>query len=486
MGLQPATWYRYRVESSTQVGETTTRVEPALLQCFRTLDPLHAGTTLRLAYGSCRKASATEPDALSALGSWLLQRLAERESLWPRMLLLIGDQIYADDPPGSQARSFEEFADRYVQAWTADGGVRQVLAALPAWMIFDDHEITNNWNITPAWRTWALQRGMESMLIDGLLAYWLYQGWGNCGMCDAHEDTLLTIMQQAAHSGEDALELLRARIRRAIYSEKALQWDYTIATMPPIFVADVRADRPAALDGVSYEDHSARIMSQEQMARLRNWMQAHEQSTAVLVSSVPALLPPAIGFAEYLMGVRPLQGSSGGRVHQLGHLLAKRQQRTALRMGFEHWPVFHATWRELLALGTRHRRDIVILSGDVHFSYAMRARPIFGAGRRQATFYQLVSSPFKNTLAPRERRLVRAQSWLRRAFYSNLALAVLPLVRKDAEKYASTALLLQNVVALVTFCPQAQNEGAYTIRQVYLGVQSGTLQEIAAITPGHS
>ena len=48
-------------------------------------------------------------------------------------------------------------------------------------MIFDDHEITNSWNTSPDWRARALSHGLEPMLVDGLVAYWVYQGWGNPG-----------------------------------------------------------------------------------------------------------------------------------------------------------------------------------------------------------------------------------------------------------------------------------------------------------------
>jgi len=86
-------------------------------------------------------------------------------------------------------------------------------------MIFDDHEIANGWNISPKWRAHALQQGLEQTLVDGLVAYWAYQGWGNIGLRRADEHTLLAIMQHAAHNGEDALEALREGMRQVVYEE---------------------------------------------------------------------------------------------------------------------------------------------------------------------------------------------------------------------------------------------------------------------------
>src|SRR5947199_8070933 len=149
-------------------------------------------------------------------------------------------------------------------------------------------------------------------------------------------------MQQAAQDGKDPLEDLRACICQAVYEENPLSWHYEIPTMPPIFVADVRADRPAILDGSNPTDITPRIMSQAQMVQLRAWMQEHTASTALLVSSVPALLPPVIGLAEYLMGVRPFQSVPSSLIRWLGKILAGIQQKLALRMSFDHWPVFGA------------------------------------------------------------------------------------------------------------------------------------------------
>lgn len=468
-GLQTATWHTYRLSHASKPDEPELAIEDALY-CFRTLDPPHAGKALRLAYGSCRNESAPGPDALSSFGRWLRAHLAERETLWPHLLLLLGDQIYADGSPGQQVRTFEEFAQTYVRAWTEDVDVRQLLAMVPSAMIFDDHEITNSWNIVPHWQARALQQGWEQTLVDGLVAYWLYQGWGNVGLWGAREHDLLATIEQARQSGEDALEALRARVRQAIYQEKALQWDYTLPTTPPIFVADLRADRSIVLNQEQTRELHPRILSPEQMQRLRAWAQEHTTSTIILASSVPALLPPLIGYAEYLMGKRLFQGASFNLARRLSRFFFARQQRFSQQMGFEHWPAFHTTWRELAAFFANRANDILILSGDVHFSYAMAARSTRPGGKKRPILYQLVASPFRNVLGSREKRLILAQSWLRRAMYGGLSQRVLPLIRENAAQAAPPGMLLQNVIALVTCQPFAQSAGNYEIKQVYMGV----------------
>lgn len=503
-GLQAATWYTYQISGTMQ--DTQQILSPATespipVQCFRTFDLPNAGNALRLAYGSCRKLSTQEPDALNAFGFWLRNSMDQRETKWPHLLLLIGDQIYADDymarrkrtqplsPNTSQkeayrtgARSFAEFADLYETAWTCDAGIRQVLAVLPTYMIFDDHEITNSWNISPAWRALALRHGLEQTLVDGLVAYWVYQGWGNICMQPVENHPLLTIMHKAAQSGKDALEDLRACMRRGVYEDTSLHWHYTIPTMPPIFVADVRADRPALLNGADSNGAPARIMSSEQMRELQNWMQDQDTTDVLLVSSVPVLLTPLIGFAEYLMGIRPLHNARFGPLRKSGYSLARIQHRLALSMSFDHWPVFVETWHEFVRLLNTRRHDIVVLSGDIHFSYSMAGQRTFFRARKRATVYQLVASPFNNVLEGRDKRLILGQAWIKRMIYGRLHVRMLHLARPQSTKRVSHDLLLQNTVALVTLLPEnvEKRSGRYSIQQVYLGLREDVLQDVAS------
>src|SRR5205807_9911281 len=114
------------------------------------------------------------------------------------------------------------------------------------------------------------------------------------------------------------------------------------------------------------------IMSQQQMTELGTWLYENAARLSLLVSSVPVLLPPLIGLAEYLMGLR-LRQRSIAPLRWLGRWLGRIQQRLARRTNFDHWPVFPVSWQELLSLLADRQQDILVLSGDVHFSYAMEA-----------------------------------------------------------------------------------------------------------------
>ena len=486
-GLLPATWYTYwlSIITNTERDEQRERLDETSIFCFRTMEDEHATSPsvakpLRFVYGSCRKFVAPHIDALSSFGRWLREHNAQKETLWPHLMLLIGDQIYADRPsedvkrqyPQLQqgAKTFADFALLYKHVWTQDSDVRQVLACIPTYMIFDDHEITNNWNISPQWCAMMLQTGQEQVLVDGLIAYWVYQGWGNLAERDDRRYPLLHIMQEAEQGDEDILETLRTYMRYEVRGARAGCWHYEIQTVPPLFVLNARSERTTVFAHQQADIYGpTRIISQSQMQEIAVWMQQHDAGPTLLVSSVPVLLPPVIGLAEYLMGIRLWWRS----IRWLGRRLAKVQQRIALRVGFEHWPIFSETWRELVQLLTQRTHDIIVLSGDVHFSYAMEARRSFSK-KTKARLVQLVASPFQNALGRRSEQLIKRQARITRTNYGGLDTRMLQLRTPDGKKRIQYDMLFQNALAYVTLIPDETN--TYKVQQEYLVVVDGEIQ----------
>jgi len=132
----------------------------------------------RLVFGSCRVgAPQREPYTLSpeqdehgygtdALWAYS-RRLRAGIEPWPDALLLIGDQVYADEvspetlefirsrrdtgqPPGEEIADFEEYTRLYREAWS-DPDIRWLLSTVPSVMVFDDHDVIDDWNISWQW-----------------------------------------------------------------------------------------------------------------------------------------------------------------------------------------------------------------------------------------------------------------------------------------------------------------------------------------------
>jgi hypothetical protein len=58
--------------------------------------------------------------------------------------------------------------------------VRRALANVPTYMVFDDHDVTDDWNISRAWRDAVHSTALgRALLRNGLVSYALFQGWGS-------------------------------------------------------------------------------------------------------------------------------------------------------------------------------------------------------------------------------------------------------------------------------------------------------------------
>jgi len=79
----------------------------------------------------------------------MLERIQSKtEGPVPRLVLMVGDQIYADllnrHVPIGLADTYEEFQERYLGAF-GSRNMRALLRSAPQYMILDDHEIEDNW-----------------------------------------------------------------------------------------------------------------------------------------------------------------------------------------------------------------------------------------------------------------------------------------------------------------------------------------------------
>ena len=80
----------------------------------------------------------------------------------------------------SDAPVYETDKARLVEFHRTLPKVRRALANVPTYMIFDDHEISDDWFLNPTWRDRVLGSPLGNAIIrNGMLAYALFQGWGN-------------------------------------------------------------------------------------------------------------------------------------------------------------------------------------------------------------------------------------------------------------------------------------------------------------------
>jgi hypothetical protein len=82
--------------------------------------------------------------------------------------------------------------------------IRKLLANISTYMILDDHDVTDDWNITGAWYEGVRDSPLGRRIVsNALAAYWAFQGWGN-DPDNFDKDLILTITQQLNDNENDA------------------------------------------------------------------------------------------------------------------------------------------------------------------------------------------------------------------------------------------------------------------------------------------
>lgn len=389
--------------------------DPAAGRPASRMAPLQPDRGLRISFGSCRMAAPHEApwtlqrredaegrgvDALAALG----QRMARQDpDEWPSLLLMIGDQVYADDaspetrafirgrrstnaPPGEEVADFEEYSCLYRESWS-DPWIRWLLSTVPSAMIFDDHEVIDDWNISISWKhEMARQPWWPDRIAGALMSYWLYQHIGNLSPAELRADPLYT----AVCAADDAGPLLREFALGADRTTAGTRWSY--------------GRRLGGAQLVVIDSRAGRLLTngRRDMVDDEEWQWVDERlhgdvDHLLIVTSLPYLLPRAIHDLEAWD-----EALCAGAWGKSASALAERLRRA---VDLEHWAAFRSSYERMaralraVALGERGRppASIVLLSGDVHYAYLAEAH---FPGPAQTPLYQAVCSPFRHGLDP--------------------------------------------------------------------------------------
>jgi len=415
-GLEPgsSTPYEVRVNGELVWPDPAADWPPSRI---RTIDP---SRPIRFAFGSCREPGTgthrgLAPDVLDAFAD----RLADgTESDWPDALLLLGDQVYADDTskqmrrfiagrrdphvdPGYEVADFEEYARLYEEAWS-EPGIRWLLSTLPTSMIFDDHDIRDDWNTSRSWRdemqatTWWDRR-----ITAGLTSYWIYQHLGNLSPTGLAESDLLARVRAA----DDAADILTEFARHADHEAdgaKGTLWSYRRDFgRVRLVVIDSRCGRILA-------ERRRMMISEPEFAWVERQVEDGDYDHLVIGTSMPWLLPRALHEIESWDEV--LAAPSRGRiVSGFGEWLRRGAD-------LEHWAAFRLSFDRLAGLlgrlgrgehGTTPPATICVLSGDVHHTYLAEADY---PEQTVSRVVQVTCSPFHNTI-PWPMRIVFNIGW---------------------------------------------------------------------------
>ncbi|GAA4805762.1 alkaline phosphatase D family protein [Actinomycetospora chlora] len=385
------------------------------------------GERLRFVFGSCRYPPTDDPeleaslgiDALDAYATRLMDLVADTDdpdAVLPETLCLLGDQVYADEltprtqrwirerrgpgvEPQDEIVDFGEYAHLYSESWT-DRELRWLLSTVPTAMIFDDHDVRDDWNTSQTWREeMAAQPWWPERIRAALASYWVYQHLGNLDPATRDADPLYRKVLEADGDVFDLLSDFAGRADAEVGEPTGVRWSYRW---------DLGRTRLLMVDS-----RCARVLNTEDRLMINEhsfaWIEENangfddDVDHLLIGSSIPWLMPPAVSHVQSLDELAATKGS---------RLAEKVRQAVDL----EHWPAFRASFDRLadvvrgVASGPNAPATVCVLSGDVHHSYAAEARY---PSPTRSRVYQLTCSPVRNGV-PWFMEYVFALGWSRR------------------------------------------------------------------------
>ncbi len=244
--------------------------------------------------------------------------------------------------------------------------VRRALAHIPVYMIFDDHDVTDDWNLTRGWEQAVYQDAFAKRIVgNALIGYWLCQGWGN-----KPEATEPLYSSCAPHFTANGIAEHDQLIDKLLKWET---WHYCIDTMPKIVVLDTRTQRWRSESSLT---KPSGLMDWEALSELQQ--ELIDEPSVILVSAAPIF---GVKFIETIQRVFTF----------FGH---------ALTVDAENWMAHKGTASVILNI-FRNRKtppNFVILSGDVHYSFVYDVSLRFRQNSPNIT--QITSSGIKNQFPP--------------------------------------------------------------------------------------
>ncbi len=303
--------------------------------------------------------------------------------------------------------------------------VRRLLANISTYTIFDDHDVSDDWNLNQAWCLSVLSRPLGRRTVqNALLAYALFQGWGNtperfeAGTSGA---ALLSAMQQWSHSaGQDQLAeqtisqylglpqidphtgLPQFVQEKDVWvfnkSPQSLTWHYTVRSpCHEVIVLDTRTARGYPIEGSIEGPPIAPPMLLSPSAFQQQLIEPLSQSPDNTTHATFIIAPTNV------FGMRALDWI------QQWHL----NRRTVFNADVgDSWNFHSEALATLLTILFKYRQSVVILSGDIHYSSALEVDYQDFISGKQAHLVQFTASAIKNEELLTQLLHTRLKEWL--------------------------------------------------------------------------
>ena len=292
---------------------------------------------------------------------------------------------------GNHLLGFGDYAAMYVLAWSpeiwtwsglrvppsfkqkaaqfASPPTRKVLANVPCYMICDDHEVTDDWNLNTKWVRDTNNAVGRRLMANALGAYWAFQAIGNdTGGRDAPVRSAVTSYLQGKGADPGTFESAMLGFH---------QWHYTAPTSRPTIFLDTRTRRdfaqiPATPDPPGMLNPPPGLLNNAGFSLLDQSIRAAgggPDDPLIIVS--PA---PFFGYQKAEDGIVLLSN-----INSPTKPIDPEEDPEA-------WSFNAAAYAKFLkTLAQSGRRRFLILGGDVHYGYTAFASCTLRSGGNQTT-----------------------------------------------------------------------------------------------------
>jgi hypothetical protein len=298
---------------------------------------------------------------------------------------------------------------------------RRAIANIPTYMIFDDHDISDDWYLNQAWCLRVLSHPLGRRTVqNGLLAYALFQGWGNTPEQFQHPkagDRLLAAAEAwSASAATDAAAgaaiarylglppiqattgLPELRLEGEVWvldrDRETLQWHYAVrSACHEVVVLDTRTWRgypagdapvnapPRLLSPTAFERQILKPLQETDLLKKQG------KSTVVATLVVAPTNLVSLRLIDWIQHWNLQQGDTFK--NDVG----------------DAWNINTTAFSQLLSVLFARRDRVIILSGDIHYGSAVRLdywlRENSPSGLDQSrpskVLVQLTSSAIKNS-----------------------------------------------------------------------------------------
>lgn len=288
----------------------------------------------------------------------------------------------ADPRDSERYRSEQACIDRFVADLPR---ATRALAHLPTYMIFDDHDITDDWNLSALWESTVYEHPFSRRIVgNALIGYLLCQGWGN------EPSAFADVMPRIADlmRDQDADGFLEGDAQDALIDEllRFDRWHYRLQTFPPLIVLDTRTHRWRS------------EVAPGRPSGLMDWEALTAFQQSIMGERAVIVVSPAPVF-----GVKLIEA-----VQRVFTFFGK-----PLVVDAENWMAHSGAANVLLNIfghsGTPE--TFVLLSGDVHYSFAYDVRS--RRSTESPRIWQITSSGIKNEFPQRLLEVLdRLNRWL--------------------------------------------------------------------------